>query len=94
MQLATIAQIHPNPTRELGHIFGAYPEVKKVFATRDGNCVSVWTVVETFDRSFRNQLYERERDIFAAYPSVKFDFHVIPDSDDVDISEAELIYVR
>jgi hypothetical protein len=83
-----------NPVSEVEHAIGNIPNVTKIFASRNGNLVSVWTVVDNFDRSVRNNVYEAEREIFASFPGMKFDFNVVPDSDGLDISSAELVYVR
>lgn len=88
------ATLPRNPAHELGHAIGIIPSVTRIFAVRDGNVISVWTVVDRFDRETRFSVYEAERELFSAYPGVKFDFNVVPESEDLDISDAELVYVR
>jgi hypothetical protein len=56
--------------------------------------MSVWTVTDNFDRGVRDRVYKIERDMFANYPGVKFDFRVIRNCEGADISDAELVYVR
>lgn len=89
----TSALIPLSATHELKH-FLAQPEVTKIFASQDGPLVSVWTVVENFDREVRNRIYAGERALFRAFPNLKFDFLVLEDTGDIDLSDAELVYVR
>lgn len=91
--MATLAR-SPIPTQDLAHIFENIQEVTKVFAIREGATVTVWTVVDNFERAIRDRIYDIEREMFAHHSNVKFDFHVIPDCDGVDIADAELVYVR
>ena len=88
------AVLQRHPSQEMPHILGVFSHVTKIFAIQDGNSISIWTAVDKFDRDARNQIYAAERELFAAYPSLKFDFHVVPDSEDLDIADAQLIYVR
>jgi hypothetical protein len=88
------AVLQRNPVQEMPNVLGVFPHVSKIFAIQDGNSISVWTAVDRFDRPARNQIYTAERELFAAYPSLKFDFHVVVDSEGLDIADAQVIYVR
>jgi hypothetical protein len=53
------------------------PSVLKVYADQHGDFVSVWTVVEDFDRAVRNTVYEAEEHLMRNHPDMRFDFHVV-----------------
>ena len=73
---------------EIGYAVG---EVNKILATKHGNVVSVWTLIEGFDRGVRNRVYSAERDLFQNFPAIKFDFHVIEGDGSMEIDGAEVI---
>jgi len=53
-------------------------EVEAVFIDREAeNQYKVITVVNPRDASLREQIYAREEEIMAAYPTMRFDFHVL-----------------
>ncbi len=90
-QLAQFGIVAP---RDLAHFLGA-PWVTKIFAIREGTTVSVWTMVDDLSREKRDQIYDLERELSNRYRgNIKFDFHIMADSPGVDISGADLVYVR
>jgi hypothetical protein len=76
---------------DIGH---SVPEVSKILAIKDGNVVSVWTIIEGFDRGVRNRIYSAERDLAGSLSGFKFDFHVLEGTRDADIKDAEVVYTR
>jgi hypothetical protein len=56
--------------------------------------VSVWTMVEDFDRSVREEVYKAEENVMGLHPEMKFDFHVVKVREHGDISQAALAYHR
>jgi len=74
------------------NLLGRLPHVLKVFALQNGCSISVWTVVDSFDRKVRNQIYAVERDLFSDFPKIEFDFNVIEGDETTTIPEAKLIY--
>jgi len=71
---------------------GKLPHVRKVFAMQNGRSVSVWTVVDSFDREVRDQIYAVERNLFSDFPKIEFDFNVIEGDETTTIPEAKLVY--
>ena len=76
---------------ELGE---SVPEVAKVMAIRNGNLVAVWTVIEGFDRSTRDESYAAEREMIDTLPGNRFEFNVIEGDESKMIDHAEVLYVR
>ena len=86
-----------SPVQAIGPIafadtLGQLPHVRKVFALQDGCVVSVWTVVDSFDREVRDQIYTVERNMYSYFPGIKFDFNVIEGDETTTIPEAKLVY--
>ena len=73
---------------------GAVPHVCKVFALQQGCSISVWTVVDSFDREIRNQVYDVERSFFSHFPKLEFDFNVIEGDETTMVPEAKLVYSK
>ena len=71
---------------------GRLPHVRKIFALQNGCVVSVWTVVDSFDREVRDRIYAVERNLFSDFPSIQFDFNVIEGDETTTIPEAKLVY--
>lgn len=71
---------------------GRLPHVCRVFALQNGCSVSVWTVVDSFDREVRDQVYAAERNLFSDFPKIEFDFKVIEGDETTTVPEAELVY--
>lgn len=71
---------------------GQLPRVCKVFALQNGCSISVWTVVESFDREVRDQIYAVERNLFSEFPKIEFDFNVIEGDETTAVPEAKLVY--
>jgi hypothetical protein len=67
---------------EIGHHI---PAVLKIYADQHGDFVSVWTVVEDFDRGVRNNVYEAEEHLMRDHPDTRFDFHVVKYEGQLDI---------
>lgn len=54
------------------------PEVEAFFIDRESDGeFRIISVVNERDATIREKVYAREEEIIAAYPSVKFDFHVL-----------------
>lgn len=53
------------------------PEVEKVYATRQGDVMHIYTVVDKFDASVREKIYDREVEIIDEFSYLDFDFNVI-----------------
>lgn len=87
----TAAYTYHTCLNDLGY---SVAEVNKILAAKHGNVVSVWTVIEGFDRGVRNRLYSAERDLFQEFPTYRFDFHVIEGDRNTDIEDAEVVYVK
>ena len=71
---------------------GQLSHVRKIFALQNGCIVSVWTVVDSFDRDVRNQIYAVERNMYSYFPGIKFDFNVIEGDEETTIPKAKLVY--
>src|SRR5205807_10310451 len=71
---------------------GQLSHVRKVFALQNGCIVSVWTVVDSFDREVRDRIYAVERNLFSDFPGIQFDFNVIEGDETTTIPEAKLVY--
>lgn len=76
---------------DIGH---QVPAVVKIFADQHGDFVSVWTMVEDFDRRVREQVYKAEENLMEMHPEMKFDFHVVKVREHGDLSQAALAYRR
>ena len=73
-------------------LLGRLPHVRKVFALQNGCSVSVWTVVDSFEREVRDQIYAAERNLFSDFPKIEFDFNVIEGDETTTVPEAKLVY--
>jgi hypothetical protein len=75
--------------RALSDEIGSLPHVKRILVERNGNCLSVWTIVDDFSRSVRNAIYEVQARLIDEYHrNVRFDFHVILGDQSTEISHA------
>ena len=70
------------------------PAVVKILADRNGECISVWTVVEPFERSAREEVYRAEEHLMELHPDIKFDFHVVMSHHRSEPPQAALAYAR
>ena len=52
-------------------------EVETVFTGRHDNIFYLWIVVDTFDRTVREKIYEHERAIVDEFSSCEFEFNII-----------------
>jgi hypothetical protein len=73
-------------------IGASIPQVRKIFSSKHGDVVSVWTFIEGFDGAVRKRIYSAEQQLFESYPTFKFDFHVIEGDEHANVSEAEVVY--
>jgi DNA-binding transcriptional regulator GbsR (MarR family) len=81
-------------THVLSEEIGSLPHVKTVLVERNGDRLSVWTVVDDFSRSVRNAIYTAEARLIDEYNQfVRFDFHVIPGDETTRISQASPIAI-
>jgi hypothetical protein len=76
----------------LAETVGVLPHVLKIFVAAQGRTVDVWTVVDSFDRDVRDQIYSAERTLFSYFPDYKFDFNVIEGDETATIPGAKLVY--
>lgn len=61
-------------------LFPSLPRVRSVEVRgRDGE-FTVEITVSDFDRAYREAIYNRERELFTAFPSTNFDFYVLDGS--------------
>lgn len=90
--MATV--VHTFSPHAIADAFGVLDHVVKVFVNLQGRSVSVWTVVDSFDRDVRDRIYSAERNLFQAFPEYKFDFRLIEGNEETSISEAKLVYSR
>lgn len=75
-------------------LLGGLPHVCKIFALQNGCSVAVWTVVDSFDREVRDQIYEVEGNLFSNFPKIEFDFNVIEGDETTAVPEAKLVYTK
>ena len=73
---------------------GDDPHVRKVFAIQQGWSVSVWTVMDSFDRDIRDQVYDVESSFFPRFPKFELDFNVIEGDETTTVPEAKLVYSK
>jgi hypothetical protein len=58
--------------------FSLVPDVEYVFtAFRENQIFYAWIVINQFEQSVRDQIYEREQAIIDEFPAFEFDFYII-----------------
>ena len=93
MATATIPQ-HFSLTDLADEIATHIPSVQTIFANQHGDFVSVWTVVSDFSRDVRDKVYDAEAALMNVHPDMKFDFHVVAASENFQIPNMTVAYVR
>lgn len=76
----------------LADALGGLAHVLKVYASQQGREVSVWTVVDCFDREVRDKIYSAERNLFTYFPDYTFDFNLVEGDAETIISDAKLVH--
>ncbi|MGH7961716.1 MAG: hypothetical protein ACRERD_07785 [Candidatus Binatia bacterium] len=68
------------PEQQLARIlvesFKQVPQVKSICAQFDADGITIWTLLESYDREAREKVYERELDICQRLGLYDFDFRV------------------
>ena len=62
----------------IGKQLAIVPEVEFVFASRYGNELRVWTIVNCFKKDVRRRIYAVEGEVIDRYLDLSFDFRVLP----------------
>jgi hypothetical protein len=65
--------------------FATFPEVERVYMAQRGQMLFIWVVLNSFDRSLRNKIYELEHSMFSAYPHIGFDFNLVRNCPDANL---------
>ena len=79
----------------LSEALGTLPHVRRILMAQHGSRVAVWTVVDDFELSARNPIYEVQQLLIERYRDrVRFEFHVIPGDDQTTISHATTILTK
>lgn len=61
----------------LGMELSQIKEVERVYASRDGDVMHVYTVVDEFNAEVRKNIYDREAAIIDQFEYLEFDFNII-----------------
>lgn len=94
--MATAVRVRPSSYSSLlSEVIGhSIPQVVKIAVDRQGDFVSVWTVVEEFSRDVRERVYAGEEQITQEHPDLKFDFHVVRRGSYPDTYSPMVVYSR
>ena len=82
----------------IGKQLAVVPEVEYVIASRNGNELHFWTIVNCFKNDVRRRIYALEGEVIDRYLDLSFDFHVLPPEAaadfDVNAAGTKLVYMR
>jgi len=73
------------------------PKVWAVYATQNTSGITVWTYVDSEDRTDRSPVYSAEWQLMTHFPDVAFDFNVLlapAGSEEFDAGTYDYLFIR